>query len=60
MTTGDSIEPQPKVDLPRPNFIRSLIARWNAAMEMIAPMGYEDDQGFHFGPEPVALRMNGR
>lgn len=26
---------------------------WQAAVDFVAPMGYEDEAGFHYGPQPV-------
>ena len=31
----------------------SLIAKLHAAMEKRAPVGYQDEDGFHFGDEPA-------
>lgn len=31
----------------------ALVARLQAAFEKRVPLGYEDEDGFHFGPEPV-------
>lgn len=27
---------------------------WEGVLEKLAPLGYEDETGFHFGVEPVA------
>jgi hypothetical protein len=31
----------------------TLIAKLHAALEKRAPLGYEDENGFHFGAEPA-------
>lgn len=30
-----------------------LAALWIAAVDALAPLGYEDAEGFHFGPTPA-------
>jgi len=25
---------------------------WNKILDIVAPEGYEDENGFHYGPEP--------
>jgi hypothetical protein len=29
-----------------------IVFLWNAALQAIAPLGYEDEIGFHYGPTP--------
>jgi len=31
----------------------AFLAKLQAALDKRAPMGYQDENGFHFGPEPV-------
>jgi hypothetical protein len=36
-----------------------LVSAWQAAENWIAPLGYEDAMGFHYGEEPV-VKSDGR
>jgi len=31
-----------------------LVVTWQAAMNFLAPMGYQDQTGFHYGERPAA------
>jgi hypothetical protein len=37
---------------PRQALLRSLHKVRDAALDRFLPMGYEDETGFHYGPEP--------
>jgi hypothetical protein len=38
---------------PAPPRIRAAVI-WEAALDVIAPLGYEDETGFHYGTPPAA------
>ena len=33
----------------RPGFAKRMAASWNAAVNHLVPLGYEDENGFHYG-----------
>lgn len=39
--------------LPRTRFVFAPWAVWEALVRSFAPMGYEDESGFHYGLPPV-------
>jgi len=38
---------------PKQSWLKRLRARWNAALDALIPMGYEDKAGFHYGSKPA-------
>lgn len=38
---------------PLPGLATRIVALWNAALDAIVPLGYEDETGFHYGTPPA-------
>jgi hypothetical protein len=41
------------VSVVRPGFWTRIVAAWYAAINFLAPIGYEDETGFHYGAMPT-------
>jgi hypothetical protein len=37
----------------RPDSLNRLADRWDAVINILAPVGYEDEDGFHYGKQPA-------
>jgi hypothetical protein len=57
-TAGCAVLPNPaKIDAelltPKVGCWRNLAIKWEALVEFIVPLGYQDETGFHYGSPPT-------
>jgi len=38
----------------QPAFSRLIAVSWDAVVNFIVPIGYEDQSGFHYGEQPIS------
>jgi hypothetical protein len=39
-------------------YVRRLFVKWLDEVSFLVPIGYQDEGGFHFGPEPLLKRAD--